>query len=176
MSVAIFRQLSAAHQAIAVALRQAADDLEGAKVDGKSAEVIPADKPKGKPGPKPKAKSEEKLTGDDPLAGLTGGDNGSEPEQAEEAEGEDPLAGLMGGDETESPEEPPVTKQELAKILGDLSNMVDKVRGEGQGTKALIGMFKKHGAENLKTLKEEEFLAVKNEANAVIDAIKKMQK
>lgn len=175
MSVSIFRQLSAAHASIAAALRQAADDLEGAQVAGKSAEVLPADtKPKGKPGRPAKAKQEEQA-GDDPLAGLTGGDSGSEPEQ-DEPEGDDPLAGLMGGGEPEEPADPPVTKQELAKILGDLSNLVDKARGEGQGTKALVGLFKKHGAENLKTLKEEEFLAVKNEANAVIDAIKKMTK
>lgn len=174
MSVSIFRQLSSAHASIAAALRQAADDLEGAQVAGKSAEVLPADtKPKGKPGRPAKAKPEEPA--DDPLAGLTGGDSGSEPEQDEPA-GDDPLAGLMGGGDPEEPADPPVTKQELAKILGDLSNLVDKARGEGQGTKALVGLFKKHDAENLKTLKEEEFLAVKNEANAVIDAIKKMTK
>ena len=176
MSVSILRQLSAGYMAIAVAFRQAADEAEGAQVAGKSAEVLPADtKPKGKPGRPAKAKQEEPA--DDPLAGLTGsdptgGDSGAEPEQGDD--GDDPLAGLMGGDEPEEPADPPVTKQELAKILGDLSNLVDKARGEGQGTKALVGLFKKHGAENLKMLKEEEFLAVKNEANAVIDAIKKM--
>lgn len=181
MSVAIFRQLSAAHAAQAAAFRQAADELEAAGVKAAS-DAAPAPaaevKPKGKPGPKPKAAPvvAEEVVQDDPLAGLTAGEDTSETTASESPAAEDdPLAALMGVGEPEAPAAPVVTKEELAKLLNEFAVLVDGVRGKGAGGTALKALFEKHGAANLKELKEDEYLGVKNEATAVIEAVKKMK-
>lgn len=169
MSVRVLRQLSSAFASMGAALREAADDLEK-EVTGAAPAAV-ADKPKGKPGPKPKEKPVESEPAEDPLAGLNGGDNGSEQEQGEDGSEDDPLAGLMAED---PPAPPPITKPDLAKILQEFVTLVEKVKGKGKGADALVGLFKKHGASDLKSLKEEEFLGVKNEASAVIQKIKEM--
>jgi hypothetical protein len=158
----LFKELSLAHATIARLYQEAAGES--------AAPPAVEDKPKGKPGPKPKAKQAE--PSDDPLAGLTGASE-PEPEVADEVVEADPLADLMGGAEAE-PEVPAVTRESLAKLLGEMAAQVDRVKGKGVGAQALAGMFKKHGSANLKTLAEDEFLAVQNEANAVIGAISKL--
>lgn len=170
-TIAILRQLSAGHAAMAAALRQAADEAEA---EGKNTESgkAPAEEPK-KRGPKPKAAAAATEVVDaDPLAGLTGAAEPAEEAQPVEDDS-DPLAGLMGTD-TE-PEVPAIKREDLAKLLGEMAGLVDGVKGKGQGSKALAALFQKHGSENLKTLAEEEFLGVKNEATAIIEAIKKMK-
>jgi hypothetical protein len=178
-TITILRQLSAGHAAIAAALRQAADEAETGAKDTTTAAIAggeAAEKPKGKPGRKPNAEKSAAVTqvvDADPLAGLMGA---AEPadEVEEDADDEaDPLAGLMGDPEPEP--EPVIDRKALAKLLGEFSALVDGVRGKGSGSQALLAMFKKHGAADLKTLAEGEFLGVANEANAVIDAIKKMK-
>lgn len=180
-TIAILRQLSAGHAAIAAALRQAADEAEAGNTQATTAALgaAPAEEKKPRGRPKATPKVEETPAAEDPLAGLTGGDNTSEPEQAEEVtdveDNSDPLAGL-GLDEPEEPAAPVITREGLAKVLGDFARLVDSVKGKGKGSTALQSLFTKHGAANLKELKEDEFLGVLNEANAVIDAINKMKK
>lgn len=166
-TIAILRQLSAGHAALAAALRQAADEAEVNSTAAASEQATQA-VTKGKSGPKKKAATE--VAEADPLAGLTGA-----AEPAQEVEEDDPLAGLMGSG-AEEPETPAVTRQDLAKLLGEMAGLVDGVKGKGSGSKALAALFAKHGSENLKTLAEDEFLGVKNEATAIIDAISKMKK
>ena len=171
MSVAIFRQLSAAFAAQAAAFRQAADELEGQKTDAASEAVV---EKVGKGNKKSKA-ADVVVEKADPLAAL----GEAEPETAAVNEAlnqpsqVDPLAGLMdsGGDE-----EPAIGKEQIADVLGKLSKAVDGIKGEGQGRAALVAMFKKHGATNMKDLKEEEFLGIYNESNTLLDAISKMKK
>ena len=176
--IAVIKNLAATMEVQAKALREIAGEVaevSGGQVAATVEKVAAEPVEKKKPGRPSKPKAEDKSDAD-PLAGLADAAESEEPEQpAEEDTGAvdaDPLAGLGLGGEPEP--EPAVTREQLAKVLGEMSGLVDKAKGKGTGSQALLAMFKKHGAENLKTLAEDEFLGVKNEAEAIIAAVKKL--